>query len=550
LAQAPGGRTGAPRGSAAPRARVLARVPDGWQGPAGAAWRASSPDTMAGAGGGADQDMAPEAGDEAQDWDAEAEEMDEELRRGNCQEVEFESDDDMPEDSDGDVMDNPDEEIGVINENDIYSDEDLAHQGVDDAVTSVAHAESVLSVMVNPTDWNSLVTGGQDDVAVLWHIDEQNGSLACTQRFRLQGHTDSVIQVAFSNDGQYVATGSYDGTVRIWTPQDGALVHALDGPSKEVEWISWHPKGHAILAGSTDTMAWMWWAPTGKLMQIFAGHAQGVTCGCWPMGGKLVCTASEDRAIIVWNPRTGSPQHHAKQVHEGAIVSICAHPEGPVVVTGSEDGSCKATHIETGNTLANLVGHTESVEAVGFSNPSQGAILLLASASMDGKVNVWDGKTFELRCSLTDHFEQGGVVRFRWLPAPVYGSWLSTCATDGTVRLYDALAGQCIRTLRGHSDTVLDLSVAIGRATEGPPGSHQLRIATGSDDNTCRFFSVALWTAGHTEPAVPKAAQSTSAEPNAPTPERNPHLPLAPATIGSTYPPSPGAMTMSPSAIV
>jgi ribosome assembly protein SQT1 len=487
-----------------------------------------------------DQDMAAE---ELHDWDAEAEEMDEEFRRADCQEVEFGSDDDMPEDSDGEMDHGGDEEIGVVKENEIYDDEEIQQSGVDDSLTSVAHQESVLSTALSPTDWSLLATGGQDDCAVLWQVEEQGGAMSCRQRFRLEGHSDSVIQVAFSNDGKYVATGSYDGTVRIWQPEDGALVHALDGPSKEVEWISWHPKGHAILAGSTDTMAWMWWAPTGKLMQIFAGHAQSVTCGCWPMGGKLVCTASEDRGIIVWDPRTGAPKHHAKQVHEGAIVSICAHPEGPVVVSGGEDAIAKVVHIENGNTLAVLRGHSESVEALGFSNPGPNAMLLLVTASMDGKVNVWDGKTFELRCALDEHLNQGGVVRFKWLPPPVYGSWLSTCATDGTVRLFDALAGHCVRTLRGHTDTVLDVAVALGPAVEGPAGDHKLRIASGSDDKTCRLFSVALWTAGSQE------------APQQGGPAAGAGLPLqaqaaVPATvIGSALPASP-AMGMSPSGMV
>merc|ERR1712232_1363807 len=171
-----------------------------------------------------------------------------------------------------------------------------------------------------------------------------------------------------------------------------------------------------ILAGSNDTMAWMWWAPTGKLMQIFAGHAQSVTAGCWGLGGKVICTGSEDRSVIVWNPRQGTPQQHLKQVHESAILTMCSHPEAPLIVTGSEDASARVIQIETGTVVAHLTGHADSVEAVSFNNSAPESMLLLATASMDGKVMIWDGKTFELRCTVKDHFEKGGVVKVKWLP--------------------------------------------------------------------------------------------------------------------------------------
>merc|ERR1712150_56650 len=303
--------------------------------------------------------------------------------------------------------------------------------------------------------------GGQDDVAVLWSIEEHRGNFTCVQSHRLEGHTDSITQVAFSHDGKYVATGSYDGTARIWDPKNGDLVHVLEGPSKEIEWILWHPKGHAILAGSTDNMVWMWWAPTGKLLQCFAGHAQSVTCGCWGLGGKLICTGSEDCSVIVWNPRMGTPNHHVRQVHESGIITICSHPEAPIVVTGSQDAVARVIQIETGKIVANLCGHVDSVEAVGFNTPAPGGMLLVATVSMDGKVMIWDGRTFDLRWTFKDHFEQGGVVKFKWLPTP-YGSWLCTCATDATLRLFNALSGECIRTFRGHKDTVLDLDLMLG----------------------------------------------------------------------------------------
>uniref|UniRef100_A0A7S4VBT6 Anaphase-promoting complex subunit 4 WD40 domain-containing protein n=1 Tax=Alexandrium monilatum TaxID=311494 RepID=A0A7S4VBT6_9DINO len=488
-----------------------------------------------------DQDM------QVADWEG-GDDMDEEFRNGDCVELEFDSGDDAPVDSDGDdgiCDENPGEEIGVIDESAIYSDEE-AQPVVDDSLSSVAHKESVLSVAVNPVDWRSLATGGQDDVAVLWTLEEHAAGLRCVERCRLEGHSDSVVQVAFSHDGAFVATGSYDGSVRVWAAANGALVHSLEGPSKEVEWILWHPKGHAILAGSTDAMAWMWWAPTGKLMQIFAGHAQSVTCGCWGLGGKVICTGSEDRGVIVWNPRAGAPQQHMRQVHGSAVISICSHPEAPIVVTGSEDATVKVLQMETGKELACLTGHLDSVESVGFNAPSPGGLLLLATASMDGKVFVWDGKTFDLRCTLADHFERGGIVRFRWLPAP-QACWLCTCATDQTLRLFNALSGACARTFRGHADTVLDLDLALGPTQAG--SAQRLYVVSGSDDKSCKVFATTLVAGGEAPradgggaaPAADGAAAPAAAAAAGPmTPPPGAALPTA-AVAAS--PQAPGAPT-------
>jgi ribosome assembly protein SQT1 len=328
----------------------------------------------------------------------------------NTVEIDIDSDDDAPLDSDDDDANDQEITEADIYGSDLEAEDEFA--GVDESLAKVEHKDPVLSVSISPADRRAFVTGGQDDVAVLWAIEETGlfGGLRCVERARLQGHTDSVNQVGFSHDGQYVATGSYDGTAKIWNAASGALMHTLEGPAKEIEWLIWHPKGHAILAGSTDTMAWMWWAPTGKLMQIFAGHAQGVSCGCWAMGGKLICTGSEDRSVIVWNPRAGTPQQHIKGLHESNVISICSHPESPIVVTGSEDVQMKVVHIEQGRILATLGGHSESVEHVAFSNAPAGSLLLLGSCSMDGQVQIFDGKTFETRCALKDHVEKGGVT--------------------------------------------------------------------------------------------------------------------------------------------
>eukprot|EP00405_Crypthecodinium_cohnii_P017849 CAMPEP_0206459678 /NCGR_PEP_ID=MMETSP0324_2-20121206/24315_1 /ASSEMBLY_ACC=CAM_ASM_000836 /TAXON_ID=2866 /ORGANISM="Crypthecodinium cohnii, Strain Seligo" /LENGTH=431 /DNA_ID=CAMNT_0053931267 /DNA_START=104 /DNA_END=1399 /DNA_ORIENTATION=- len=414
----------------------------------------------------------PEDGPE----NAEAEEMDAALLNGETAEVEFDNDEPPESDGEGDMAE-------VDEEMDESEGEDDPN-AVDDSVAKVTHKESVLGVAFWPADRRILMTGGQDDAAVLWTIQEDpnGGGLSCTERCRLNGHTDSVSQVAFSHDGKYAASSSLDGTVKIWNPETGDLVADLDGPSSEVEWILWHPKGHAILAGSGDTMAWMWWAPTGKLMQIFAGHGKTVTCGAWGLGGKLVVTASEDRSVMVWNPRDGSIVQNMHEVHESVIVSMSAHAEAPIVVTGSDDATAKILQIETGKALATLAGHEMSVEASGFNNPGQSGMSLLATASLDGKIQIWDGKSFDLRCSMK---EEGGVVRFKWLQVAPFNAWLCTCATDGAIRIFDALAGRCVHTLQGHRRTIVDLDIALGDAG-------QLAVASGSEDKSCRIFTLTL----------------------------------------------------------
>jgi len=435
------------------------------------------------------------------EWNGDdAQELDQEFQGANdAVEIDIDSDEDVPPD-DSDEGEDQDQEIcdADIYGSDVEEEDEFA--GIDESLAAVTHKEAVLAVALSPTDRRLFATAGQDDAAVLWCIEEQkSGSLNCVQRSRLEGHTDSVNQVSFSHDGQYCATGSYDGTVKIWTAATGALLHTLEGPTKELEWVIWHPKGHAILAGSMDSMAWMWWAPTGKLMQIFAGHAQGVACGCWALAGKMICTGSEDRSVIVWNPRQGTPQQHIKQLHENNIICICSHPDAPIIVTGSEDATAKVVHIETGRTLATLGGHMESVECVAFSRPAAGGMLFLATASMDGKVQVWDGKNFDLRCAINDHFERGGITGFKWLPPPA-SSYLCTASVDRTLRIFNALNAQCLHVLSGHSNTVLDLDVQLIDAPD-TGANPQICVISGSDDNSCKVF---------VKPLQPGAAQATS----------------------------------------
>ena len=111
--------------------------------------------------------------------------------------------------------------------------------------------------------------------------------------FSLTGHTDTVMDVAFSASGVYLATAGMDGLVKIWNTADGSLVLTLSGPSEDITWVQWHTKGDVVLAGSSDMSIWMWSVPTGNCMTVFSGHSGSVSCGCFTQDGKYVVTASQ-----------------------------------------------------------------------------------------------------------------------------------------------------------------------------------------------------------------------------------------------------------------
>ena len=126
-----------------------------------------------------------------------------------------------------------------------------------------SHTDSVYCTALHPSKRGIVITGGGDDRAFIWSYETNNtatntasGSVSSTNSnrqilFELTGHTDTVSTVGFNYDGTMALTGSYDGTIRIWSVDTGELKLVLEGP-EDIEFAEWHSKGNAIMAGSKD----------------------------------------------------------------------------------------------------------------------------------------------------------------------------------------------------------------------------------------------------------------------------------------------------------
>lgn len=281
--------------------------------------------------------------------------------------------------------------------------------------------------------------------------------------------------MCFSKDGKYLAVGAMDGDVFIYDVTKAfAKIHSLNIES-DLECMSWHSRGPILICGSAEGNVWMWDCVDGVCMQVLTGHGAAIRCCIFTLDGKSVLSGSDDCSTASWNPKTGKPNFHNRghNAHEASALCIAQHPSQPIFVSGSEDGSIHISSLATGKLIHKLSeAHSDSVETVSFGSSAHP---LLASGSVDGTVKLFDlSRSAQVRQTL-QHGE--AVMKVAWHPTkPI----VYTVCTDGGIRAWHALTGQCLKTFTGHTESIL--AVAINNSGT--------KFITGSDDKTVRVFNV------------------------------------------------------------
>ena len=202
---------------------------------------------------------------------------------------------------------------------------------------------------------------------------------------------------------------------------------------------------------------------------------------------KLIATAGNDGTVKIWN-RIGKLLHTLKG-HGDRVDSLSFSPDGQLLASGSRDGTVKLW-LKSGILIKTLTGHKGWVLGISFSPDGQ----RLASASQDGTVKLWTREGTLIK-TLNTHFNsviyytygknghastQGNSSDSR-LNAVTFspdGQLLAAASDDKTVKLWTA-DGKLLKTLRGHSNWVLDVSFS--------PDSQML--ASASYDNTIKLWS-------------------------------------------------------------
>lgn len=252
------------------------------------------------------------------------------------------------------------------------------------------HSAGLDQVFWHPTNPNLLATTSVDGTARIWNLATRPNEppthtvLACTPS---RTPDKSVTAFAWNIMGNFAATGSYDGTIRIFSVTGAKQHRDLLFHSGPIFALKYSRGGEFILSACADGHVGVWNATMGSLQQRW--DLKSAVMDVEWISNALFLSSCQDGSLKMW--QLGRDMQ-VKQFngHKAEICTLKWNSNINLGATGGHDKEVKIWRADSEKPTQILAKHKKHVHAIEWAPRNQGDYRLLASASRDGLVCIWD----------------------------------------------------------------------------------------------------------------------------------------------------------------
>lgn len=312
--------------------------------------------------------------------------------------------------------------------------------------------------------------------------------------FACVGHSSRITALAWSPNGKWLASASYDKTVQVWDAAHGKQLLTYKEHRGHVNALAWSPDNMRLASASDDSTVRVWNPTTGSTLFTYQGHTGPVNALAWSpslsaYGSSIpaqIVSAGVDKTVHVWDATTGIVQYVFRN-HTDALHTVAWSPDGKRIASAGEDRTVflwypikEPPKKSFFNTLTSILsiqrdvlplrGHDGRVNSVAWSPDSRS----IASASSDHKVLIRDTLTGTTVNTYGTH-SKGMKNCVAWSPN---GKHIASGSNDKTVDIWSMMAKKVSFTYHGH----------IGYVTAVVWSPDGTRIASAGVDRTIQVW--------------------------------------------------------------
>jgi WD40 repeat protein len=176
-----------------------------------------------------------------------------------------------------------------------------------------------------------------------------------------KGHTGLVSSVSFDKDGKVLATGGYDGAVKLWDATSGKVLHTIKASDKQIYAVAFSPDGSVVASAGTDNLIKLWNPKDAKAIKEMKGHTGIVSSLAYSPDGAVLASGSNDKSVRLWDPKAAKEIKNLGS-HKEAVYSVAFSANGKYLVSGSFDGAIKVWDIKDQKEVKQFLAPTLKIE--------------------------------------------------------------------------------------------------------------------------------------------------------------------------------------------